>query len=358
MIWDVAICGGGPAGLAAAVHAASAGFSTLVLERTPGVPDKACGEGLMPRGLEALERLCALGEVPADQCSPFRGIRYVQEDGSSVEGRFRAGSGLGVRRTALCQALQRRAREAGAEIRNAGVRSLSGGRLDTDAGTVEARLVVAADGLNSALRRAAGLELPARGPRRFGLRRHLRLPPWSDLVEVHWSAGAEGYVTPVGPRSVNVAFLWQEDALSEKASFESLLDRFPALGERVRGATLESEARGSGPLSRRVKARTATPVALIGDAAGYVDAITGQGLSLAFTSAELLVRVLPRDLSEPGLGEALRRYDRSLRAHWLRYALPARGLLALARRPELRRRALLLVQRHPRWFSLLLRAVG
>jgi len=107
-----------------------------------------------------------------------------------------------------------------------------------------------------------------------------------------------------------------------------------------------------------VKARTATPVALIGDAAGYVDAITGQGLSLAFTSAELLVRVLPRDLSEPGLGEALRRYDRSLRAHWLRYALPARGLLALARRPELRRRALLLVQRHPRWFSLLLRAVG
>ncbi|HEX9604316.1 MAG TPA: FAD-dependent oxidoreductase, partial [Myxococcales bacterium] len=49
MIWDVAICGGGPAGLAAAVHAARAGFSTLVLERTPGVPDKACGEGLMPR---------------------------------------------------------------------------------------------------------------------------------------------------------------------------------------------------------------------------------------------------------------------------------------------------------------------
>ncbi len=358
MIWDVAICGGGPAGLAAAVHAARAGFSTLVLERTPGVPDKACGEGLMPRGLEALERLSVLGEVPADQCTPFRGIRYVQEDGSSVEGRFRAGSGLGVRRTALCQALQRRAREAGAEIRNAGVRSLSGGRLDTDAGTVEARLVVAADGLNSALRRAAGLELPVRGPRRFGLRRHLHLAPWSDLVEVHWSAGAEAYVTPVGPRSLNVAFLWQEDALSEKASFETLLDRFPALGERVRGATLESEARGSGPLSRRVKARTATPVALIGDAAGYVDAITGQGLSLAFTSAELLVRVLPRDLREPALSRALRRYDASLRAGWLRYAVPARTLLALARRPALRRRALGLLQRHPRWFALFLRAVA
>src|SRR5207248_10777605 len=52
MIWDVAICGGGPAGLAAAIHSARAGFSTVVLERAPGPPDKACGEGLMPRGLE------------------------------------------------------------------------------------------------------------------------------------------------------------------------------------------------------------------------------------------------------------------------------------------------------------------
>ena len=358
MIWDVAICGGGPAGLAAAVHAARAGFSTLVLERTPGAADKACGEGLMPRGLEAADRLSVLADVPADDRAPFRGIRYVQEDGSSVEARFRGGSGMGVRRTALSEAVQRRAREAGAEIRNAGVRALSGGRLDTDAGTVEARLVVAADGLNSALRRAAGLELPVRGPRRFGLRRHLRLPPWSDLVEVHWSAGAEAYVTPVGPRRVNLAFLWQEDALAEKASFEALLERFPALGERVRGAAVESEARGAGPLSRRVKSRAAAGLALIGDAAGYVDAITGQGLSLAFTSAERLVRLLPRDLREPALTRALHRYDRSLRADWLRYALPARGLLALARRPALRHRALSLLQRHPRWFSLLVRAVG
>jgi len=358
MIWDVAICGGGPAGLAAAVHAARAGFSTLVLERTPGAPDKACGEGLMPRGLEAVERLSVLDAVPAGDRMPFRGIRYVQEDGSSVEARFRAGSGLGIRRTALSEAVQRKAREAGAEIRTTGVRGLSGGRLDTDDGPVEARLIVAADGLNSALRRAAGLELPVRGPRRFGLRRHLRLPPWNDLVEVHWSAGAEAYVTPIGPRCVNLAFLWQEDALAEKASFESLLDGFPALSERVRGAPVESEARGAGPLARRVKSRAAPGLALIGDAAGYVDAITGQGLSLAFTSAERLVRLLPRDLREPALTQALRRYDRSLRADWLRYALPARGLLALARRPKLRHSALSVLQRHPAWFSMLLRAVG
>jgi len=358
MIWDVAICGGGPAGLAAAVHAARAGFSTVVLERTPGAPDKACGEGLMPRGLQALERLSVLADVPAGDRTPFRGIRYVQEDGSSVEARFRGGAGLGIRRTALSEAVQRKAREVGAEIRHAGVRGLAGRRLDTDAGPVEARLIVGADGLNSSLRQAAGLERPVRGPRRFGLRRHLRLPPWNDLVEVHWSAGAEAYVTPVGPRCVNLAFLWQEDALAEKASFESLLERFPALRERVRGATVESEARGAGPLSRRVKSRVARGLALIGDAAGYVDAITGQGLSLAFTSAELLVGILPRDLREPALTHALRRYDASLRADWLRYAVPACGLLALARRPALRRSTLRLLQRHPRWFSLLLRAVA
>ena len=358
MIWDVAICGGGPAGLAAAIHSARAGFSTVVLERSAGPPDKACGEGLMPRGLEALERLSVLSGVPADQCAPFRGIRYVQEDGGAVEGRFPRGGGLGVRRIALWRAVQQRAREAGAEMRNVGVRGLAAGRLDTDAGPIEARLIVAADGLNSALRRAAGLEAPARGPRRFGVRRHFRLPPWSDLVEVHWSAGAEAYVTPVGPGCVNVAFLWQEDALSEKASFESLLDRFPAIGERVRGAAVESESRGAGPLSQGVKARAARGLALIGDAAGYVDAITGQGLSLAFTSAELLVRVLPRDLREPALSAALRRYDESVRAGWLRYAVPARTLLALARRPALRRRALGVLQRHPRWFSFLLRAVA
>ena len=92
------------------------------------------------------------------------------------------------------------------------------------------------------------------------------------------------------------------------------------------------------------------------DALDQLDA--GQGLSLAFTSAELLVRALPAGLREPELTRGLRRYDASLRGEWLRYALPARALLALARRPPLRRGALRFVQRHPSWFALLLRAVA
>jgi flavin-dependent dehydrogenase len=238
------------------------------------------------------------------------------------------------------------------------VRAVRRGVVETDAGTIESRLIVGADGLNSAVRRYAGLELPMEAPRRYGVRRHLRTAPWNDLVEVHWSDCGEAYVTPVGPSCVNVAFLWHEAALPERASFESLLDRFPALRDRVAGAAVESEARGAGPLSRRVRARVAAGMALIGDAAGYVDAITGQGLLLAFTSAELLVRALPADLREPELSRALRHYDRSMRAEWLRYAVPARALLALARRPRLRAGALRLVDRHPSWFSLLLRAVA
>lgn len=357
MTWDVAICGGGPAGLAAAIHAAKRGFTTVVLERSAPPPDKACGEGLMPRTVDALARLGALADVPADQQTPFRGIRYVDRSGA-VEARFDGSSGLGIRRTALSRALEGRARAAGAEIRNVSVRALRPGAIETDDGTIEARLIVGADGLNSSVRRHAGLELPQRGKRRYAVRRHVRTAPWNDLVEVHWSDRAEAYVTPIARDCVNVAFLWHEQGLAERASFETLLEEFPALGDRVRGAPAESEARGAGPLARRVSARTTAGIALIGDAAGYVDAITGQGLSLAFSSAELLVQALPRDLREPDLLRGLHRYDASLRTEWLRYAVPARALVALAGQPRLRSGALRLIQRHPAWFRLLLRLVA
>ena len=357
MTWDVAICGGGPAGLAAAIHAAQRGFSTVVLERSAPPPDKACGEGLMPRTVAALARLGALSDIPLEQQLPFRGIRYVHASGA-VEARFENGSGLGIRRTALSRALDGRARAAGAEIRTDSVRRLRPGAIETDSGPIEARLIVGADGLNSSVRRQAGLELPARGKRRYAVRRHLRTAPWNDLVEVHWSDRAEAYVTPIARDCVNVAFLWHEHAFAERASFDALIEDFPGLRERVRDAPAESEARGAGPLARRVRARAAEGIALIGDAAGYVDAITGQGLSLAFSSAELLVRALPRDLREPALSRALRRYDASLRADWLRYAVPAHTLVALAARPRLKRGALRLVQRHPAWFRVLLRFVA
>ena len=379
---DLAIVGGGPAGLATAIRAAQAGFSAVVLERAPGIPDKACGEGLMPAGVRALRSLGALEGIPADQCRPFVGIRYVQEGGGILEARFSAGSGLGIRRTALSAALADRAQQLGASLRRCTVRGhrtlLDRVLVDTADGEIEARLLVAADGINSPLRRAAGLsrESTSAGPsaagQRYGLRRHFACAPWSDFVEVHWERGVECYVTPVGGALVNVAFLWEDGALGASDQpgcagpknaktgppFDALLSRFPRVARELGCAPALSEARGAGPLLRRVRARAGDKLALVGDAAGYIDAITGQGLSLAFASAQLLIAALPRPLDSEALAAALRVYDRSLRSSWLRYALPARGLLALARRPRLRRRVFSLLQHTPRLFAALLDGVA
>ena len=204
MIWDVAICGGGPAGLATAIRAAETGYATVLYERAAGAPDKACGEGLMPRGLAALSRLSVLPDIDPGACAPFRGIRYLQEDGSRVEARFQDGDGLGIRRVALSRALRDRALRAGVALEHGAVRKVTSGQsvaiLTTDSAAVEARLAVAADGVNSPLRRAAGLDGGASVPRRFGLRRHVEIAPWTDFVEIHWTDGCEAYATPVGPR--------------------------------------------------------------------------------------------------------------------------------------------------------------
>ena len=353
---EVIIAGGGPAGLAAAIRSAGRGFRTLVLERGSAVPDKACGEGLMPSGAAELAKLGA--RIPPDCCAPFRGIRYLQEDGTVLEARFGEQEGLGIRRTALVAGLRERALACGAQMQKRAVLACNarGDRIavETDAGPLEARLLIAADGLHSPIREAAGLSGGRAAAQRFGLRRHFSLAPWTDFVEVYWAAGLEAYVTPVGPSTVNVAFLRERDGGGD---FAELLERFPRLRERIGPAASASDLRGAGPLLQRVRARWSTRLALIGDAAGYVDAITGQGLSLAFAASSVLFAALPADLSGD-LSAALRQYDRKLQARWLGYALPARALVALSRRPALRRAAFRAVAKVPGAFAGIVRAVG
>ena len=273
-----------------AIHAAERGLSTLVIERRATPPDKACGEGVMPTGVGELETLGVLPLISPTDCAPFRGIRYVEEDGTSAEGRLPGGGGMGIRRTALVNAMAARARSAGAILRDHSAvlshrRTERGVVIATEAGSVEAQILIAADGLASALRHAEGLDGRPIRPRRFGLRQHFRRSPWTDFVEVHLSDGAEAYVTPVGLQRVGVAFLWEDRRLQPPISAETLRDRFPILAEKLGGAELDSSARGAGPLARAARARTADRFALLGDAAGYVDAITGEGLSLALICA-------------------------------------------------------------------------
>ena len=337
---DVLIVGGGPSGLVTAIDAARRGLHATVIDRRRPPLDKACGEGLMPDGARRLE---ALG-VDIRTSRPFRGIRYL-EGGLCIDGRFPGSPGLGVRRTRLHAALLERAESLGVDLRW-GVRADAlhdaGGPvpgLVTNHGLMRGRLLVGADGLRSKVRQWAGLARPPRGRQRFGVRRHYALPPWSDRVEVYWSDDAEAYVTPVADDEVGVAILWS----GRKAGFDDLLCAFPALADRLAGAETLSRDRGAGPLRQRVRSPLRRQVALVGDAAGYVDAITGEGLSLALHQSAALLEAFTAD----DLGS----YPRRARdAAFVPEAL-THLLLAIEARPRLRRRVLRALARDPELFE-------
>lgn len=348
---DILVAGGGPAGLATALHASRAGFFVAVAEPRPAPVDKACGEGLMPGGVRALH---ALGVHPPGQ--PFAGIRYVQGD-RVADARFRAGHGLGVRRTDLHHALADAVVKAGVPIlplRVTRVRQDASGvtvYAADNAGAREilrARRLVAADGLHSPLRRALGLDTPARalaGAPRYGLRRHYAVAPASAYVEVHWGARAEAYVTPLAPDLVGVAIL-----TPERAPYDRQLAAFPELAARLAAAEPVTPVRGAGPLRQGATRRTKGRVLLVGDAAGYVDAITGEGIALALAGAEALVACLAN-----GRPEA---YD----AAWLRltrrYRVATGALLGARRHPVTAGRIVPAAARFPRVFTAAVDAVA
>jgi flavin-dependent dehydrogenase len=304
---DLLVVGGGPAGLATAVYGAKAGLEVVVVERRSGPIDKACGEGLMPHTLRHLERL---GVHPYGQ--PFRGISY--HDGSRhVAAPFRRGAGRGVRRTVLHGALLDAATDAGVRIVHDEVAEVSQDATSVRAGRWRARYLAAADGLHSPIRRSLGLERPSPGARRWGIRRHVLIAPWSDYVEVHWAPGAEAYVTPIAEDCVGVAVL-----KSRRGGFDSHLAEFPTLRDRIAGQPHEPD-RAAGPLRQRVASRAADRVLLVGDAAGYVDALTGEGLGLAFGAADLLVKSVVAERPDT--------YDRQWRQMTRRYRMLTAALL-------------------------------
>ncbi|GAA3494585.1 NAD(P)/FAD-dependent oxidoreductase [Streptomyces prasinosporus] len=329
---DLLVAGGGPAGLATALHAARAGLEVTVWEQRAGTLDKACGEGLMPGAVAAL---AALGVHPPGH--DLRGIGYVSGP-RRVDADFRAGPGRGVRRTALHAALREAVLAAGVRIEQRTARRVE---QDEDGVVVDgarADHLVAADGLHSPIRRSLGLHRPRRAPRRHGLRRHYALAPWSDRVEVHWARDAEAYVTPVGDGLVGVAVL-----TSGPGPYDDHLAAFPELRERLAGAGPAGPVRGAGPLRQDTRARTAGRVLLVGDAAGYVDALTGEGIALALAQASAAVRAVVRD--DPAA------YEREWRRLTRRYRWLTRALLGATRTPPVRAALVPTAQRLPRLFS-------
>ena len=283
---EILVAGGGPAGLAAAIAARQAGFEVAVVDCAQPPIDKACGEGIMPDGLASLATLGV--HVDARHASAFHGIRFVHGS-ESVESSFSGGVGYGIPRTVLHQWLVDRAAECGVGLHwGRRITGLSPRGLLLEGSVVPSRWLICADGQNSKLRKLAGLE-PA-GPERyrFGFRRHYRVTPWSDFVEVHWSDCGQMYVTPIAEDQVCVAFITRHNGLR----FDAALSSFRELAARLQHAAILGNTMGATTASRRLRVVHNGSVALIGEAAGSVDAITGEGLAIAFQQAIALAEAL------------------------------------------------------------------
>ena len=324
-----------------AIAARQRGLRVMVADGARPPIDKACGEGLMPDGLAAFERLGL--QLPVAEAYPFRGIRFLSRE-LFTDALFPTGGfGLAARRTALHRLMTERAAQVGTELRwGTPVTGISADGVHVGKDVVQARWIIGADGSNSRMRRWVGLEASYRARLRYAFRRHYRVSPWTDHMEVHWGERCQGYATAVSDEQVCVAMATHDPHLR----VEDGLKELPWLSARLQGAETVTTERGAVTGNRRLKRVWRGNVALIGDAAGTVDAITGEGLGLAFSQALALAECI-----EAGdLSPYQKIHDRLA----LRPLLMGRLMLTLDGRPRLQHRTLQVFRKRPEIFRRLL----
>ena len=347
---DVVIVGGGPAGLAAAIALRQAGVDVLVVDAQEPPIDKSCGEGLMPDSRNVLSRLGI--ELTSLHGAPFGGIRFLDAR-SSATAEFTRGEGIGVRRLVLHRLLLDRAAALGVRIRWKTVVELRPGHTPMlDGKTLHFKYLIGADGEASRTRAWAGLNAGTLRTRRFGFRAHFEILNDRDIsaqsnanyVEVHWGDEGQAYVTPIGERKVCVAVVSRSQS---PRVFAKVIDSLPVLRRLLSRANQLTPQRGAVTTTSSFRRVTRGNIALIGDASGSTDAITGEGLAMSFGQALLL-----HDSIVEG---SLERYQ-AQHSDILRPAQQmARVLLMMDSHTTLRRRVLKAFMARPDLFAAMVR---
>jgi flavin-dependent dehydrogenase len=353
---DVVVVGGGVAGATTARLLAEWGHRVVVLDRERFPRDKPCGEGVMPTGVRLLDRLGVLAKVPPAQRHALRGVGFVVDGRDRVQGDFPDigggyDRGVGIKRLVLDHHLLEHARgHPGVEVHEGepatDVRWPAGGLAEvrTPATLYRARLVVGADGARSLVRRRLGLELPRGGRQRYGMRAHFSFGdgrPLGDYVTVYRDPEAEAYTTPVSSSDLEVALLVERAGMRRfagrlEAAYDDYLAGVPHLRAAVAGGRRSSAVLVCGPFDVWARSRVADRAVLVGDAGGYLDPITGEGISLALQGAHWAAEAIDAalradDLSAARLAPYHRRVERSLR----HYMVLTRLILRLVRHGRL-----------------------
>jgi flavin-dependent dehydrogenase len=240
----------------------------------------------------------------------------------------------------LQAALAERAAGLGVELVPDRCEQVSQDARSVRVGDRSADWLLACDGLHSPVRRQLGLDPRPTRPaaRRYGQRRHLATAPWSEYVEVHWSPLAEVYITPVADELVGVAVLSRT-----RASYDELLAQVPSVRERIDPGAWATSVRGAGPLRQPVRRRVAGRVLLVGDSAGYVDALTGEGIRTGLACARAAVDAVMS--ADPAA------YERDWRRLTRSYRILTNGLLAASRPQPARRSIVAAAERMPPVFA-------